>query len=55
MNKHLVILSNLLDEVNLLFRMSQSGAEEGNFVVSVKDENGIHHFEIEVSQQNMMK
>ena len=49
MNEHLVILSNLLDKVNLLFRMSQSGAEEGNFVVSVKDENGIHHFEIEVS------
>ncbi|XP_061177362.1 uncharacterized protein LOC133186101 [Saccostrea echinata] len=30
-----------------LVRMSQSGSEDGNFVVSVKDENGVHHFEIE--------
>lgn len=30
-----------------LVRMSQSGSDSGNFVVSVKDSHGIHHFEIE--------
>lgn len=30
-----------------LVRMSLSGSESGNFVVSVKDSHGIHHFEIE--------
>jgi hypothetical protein len=31
--------------------MSQSGSDTGNFVVSIKDQNGCHHFEIEVSFQ----
>ncbi|XP_062566671.1 uncharacterized protein LOC134228982 isoform X2 [Saccostrea cucullata] len=30
-----------------LLRMSQSGSDEGNFVVSVKDKDAVHHFEIE--------
>ncbi|XP_061176012.1 uncharacterized protein LOC133184965 [Saccostrea echinata] len=30
-----------------LVRMSQSNAERGSFVVSVKNKNGCHHFEIE--------
>lgn len=30
-----------------LVRMSVSGSDSGNFVVSVKDSHGIHHFEIE--------
>lgn len=30
-----------------LVRMSLSGSDSGNFVVSVKDSHGIHHFEIE--------
>lgn len=32
-----------------------SGSDSGNFVVSVKDSHGIHHFEIEASYANNQK
>lgn len=35
--------------------MSLSGSDSGNFVVSVKDSHGIHHFEIEASYANNLK
>lgn len=31
-------------------RMSQSGSDNGDFVVSVKHDNECHHFAIEVSE-----